>query len=165
MEIEVVEAETVKFNNPWMKLIDFNGHDYIESDGKRFYVTMISQSLNKVNSHCDTWGDRGVIATSEKGYHYVCLINHGQEVTKRKLIKFLKENRDWDKSIPLLNAMFEKFPEESDYWLKHGSTIRLIDLAMRTLEIDKRTVDFDNLMNPLDTGRHKVESGGTLMWS
>ena len=152
----------MKFSNPWMKQVTINGKEYVESNGQHFFITLKSRDIDRVNYHCDLWDDRGVIATDDQGFHYVCLVNPRQNVTKRNLTQFLKDNRDWENSIPLLNMIADKFPDEFEVWLEQGSTIRIRDLAMRALEIDKMTVEFDNLVNPLDTGRHIVEINGSL---
>ena len=154
---------TATLKNKFMKIITVNNHSFVKSNGERFLITLISDDLGRVNDHIELWDcERSVISEDEKGRAIVVLNNPGKNVTLANLTNFLTENRDWHKSVPLLNDIHNKFPTEFKEWLEKGSTIKITELAMKTLQVDKRTVEFDNLLMPLDTARLMVFTGGKL---
>jgi hypothetical protein len=64
----------MKFNNPWMRLEETDGKQFIVSDGLRFLVTFTSTDNDALNEHCADHDDRGVIATDENGLSYVAMM-------------------------------------------------------------------------------------------
>lgn len=81
--------------------------------------------------------------------------------SKSKLIQFLKNSRDWETAIPLLDALEDNDKDTFNDWLQNGSTIKLFNMCHAlSSEVIKNLYEnrhdilpYNNDMFILDTSR------------